>query len=239
MKSRISICETFYSIQGEGQTAGVPAVFLRLAGCNLGCPGFSYKDPKTGEHLGCDTKAVWQKGKQYAISETIDEWQVNGWIDKLLAGAHLVITGGEPLLQQEALLCFLQQLEQKIYIEIETNGTILFLPEVYARIDQINTSPKLANSGEPCEKRYKPEVLSQLASAEKTRFKFVVSQESDIAEIFANYVEPFNISPSRVWLMPEGATAQEINKKSTWIIELCKKYSMNFSPRLQIVMNIK
>ena len=53
----LPIAETFYSIQGEGPSAGVPAVFLRTSHCNLRCPGWG----PAGAEQGCDTLAVWQQ----------------------------------------------------------------------------------------------------------------------------------------------------------------------------------
>ena len=69
------VSELFYSIQGEGASVGKPAVFLRLSGCNLRCDGFSYKDPVTGEHLGCDTKAVWTSGNKTTFSALLETFQ--------------------------------------------------------------------------------------------------------------------------------------------------------------------
>ena len=120
--SNIVIAEDFYSIQGEGAAAGVPAVFLRLAGCNLQCPGFSYKDPSTGEHLGCDSKAVWRRGRKVTFEELLHRWTRLGWVQALEQGAHLVITGGEPLVQQPRVLAFINYLDailqRKVFIEI-------------------------------------------------------------------------------------------------------------------------
>ena len=54
MMNTIRVSEYFYSIQGEGLTVGVPAVFLRLQGCNLDCGS-------SGGSWVCDTEAVWNK----------------------------------------------------------------------------------------------------------------------------------------------------------------------------------
>jgi organic radical activating enzyme len=105
-KERLIVSEMFYSLQGEGPSIGHPAVFLRLAACNLECAGFSYRAPETGEHLGCDTKLVWKKGKPHTFEQIINEWQTQGWLEAFTYGAHLVITGGEPLLQQEKVAAF-------------------------------------------------------------------------------------------------------------------------------------
>lgn len=228
------ISEQFYSIQGEGPSAGTPAIFLRLGGCNLRCNGFSYKDPQTGEHLGCDTKKVWTKGTKQSFDEIIDSWQQQGWMDALNQGAHLVITGGEPLIQQTNLEQFISKLNNNIYIEIETNGT--FTPSGYLlqRLNQFNVSPKLNNSGEPKNKAYNLEALTALAANKNTIFKFVVSQASDIDEILEQYVTPLKIPTQRIWLMPEGGTIEALTENSNKVVELCKKYLMNFSPRLHI-----
>lgn len=234
----LSLCESFYSVQGEGLSVGQPAVFLRLSGCNLRCNGFTYRDPHTHEHLGCDTKQLWREGRRTHLDVILPLWQTNGWLAHLNAGAHLVITGGEPVLQQGAVMHFLNRLDaackNHIYLEMETNATLLLEPALLTRLDQINASPKLIHSGETREKAYNIEVLAQLAGTPKTVFKFVVAEPSDIEEIIRDYVSPFAINPRRIWLMPEGGTQESINQKKPWLVELCKQHCFNFTTRLHI-----
>lgn len=244
---QLIVAETFYSIQGEGPSVGQPAVFLRLSGCNLQCEGFTYRHPETGEHLGCDTKHVWRHGQQYSFEELLTDWQTKGWLQALQEGAHLVITGGEPLLQQPALSLFIDALVARIalrensekksfhpYIEIETNATYLFTPNFLKKIHQINASPKLTHSGELISKAYCLDVLTQLALTPHAYFKFVLSKRGDINEVIQRYVKPLALSPHRIWLMPEGSTAEGLAEKSQWIVELCKDYHFHYSPRLQV-----
>ena len=112
----IRVSETFYSIQGEGPTVGVPAVFIRLQGCNLNCGS------RSGSWV-CDTVDVWKKGTQYSITDFFQDI-MEKYNHALLDGEHLLMTGGEPLLQQAAMSEFINQFNQKPYIEVETNGTI-------------------------------------------------------------------------------------------------------------------
>lgn len=236
MKDYLIVSEMFYSIQGEGKSLGTPAVFLRLAACNLTCSGFSYKDPATGEHVGCDTGLVWRKGERWTFTEIFSHWEQQGWLDALRAGAHLVITGGEPLLQQTRLWEFIQALDQQLtcFIEIETNATILFTTELLQRINQINASPKLSHAGDAVEKRFQLDVLQQLAANEKTCFKFVLAEPENIEEILQSYVLPLKIAAQHVWLMPEGGTREAMQNKSAWLVDLCKKHYFHFTPRLHI-----
>ena len=77
----------------------------------------------------------------------------------LSLGAHLIITGGEPLLQQEGLIEWLSAFEKKPFIEVETNGTILPKTKLSTFIGQWNVSPKLSNSGETITKRLKQDAM--------------------------------------------------------------------------------
>jgi organic radical activating enzyme len=221
------VAEDFHSIQGEGLSLGTPAVFLRLAGCNLTCSGFDY---------GCDTKKVLAHSKKKEYEEIRDEWEKKGWLENLKNGDHLVITGGEPLLQQEQLIEFLDMLRDDFwfYVEVETNATILSDVRFLHYVSQINASPKLSNNGDSRKKAYKPEVLKSYASFEETYFKFVVSKESDIQEILEKYVVPFEIEKRRVFLMPEGGTKLTIESRREWLFDMCKKYHMRYSGRLHI-----
>lgn len=233
---KLIVCEDFYSIQGEGKSLGAPSVFLRLAGCNLRCSGFSYKHPETGEHLGCDTKHVWMKGERTQSDAIIARWEGSGWLALFEKGAHLVITGGEPLIQQSALIEFLQLLDEKtshpVFVEVETNATIKFEDDFLARVNQVNASPKLLHSGEL--DAYKSEVISQLAASAKTAFKFVVQGAEDIEELEQRYLSVFDILPKNVWLMPEGGTKKRLETMAPKVIELAKNHAMNYSTRLHL-----
>lgn len=233
----LMVSEMFYSIQGEGPHAGVPAVFLRLTGCNLTCKGFSYKDPITQEHLGCDTKNIWKQGQKVEPSDLVDLWQEKGWVELLKRGAHLVVTGGEPLLQSRGLLsalAFFKKAIGPLFIELETNGTIVLTDELIPFMTHINVSPKLDMAGDPFTKRYREKSLSKFALLSQSHFKFVVSSESDIHEIQDRYSTPFNLSSDRIWLMAEGATSSELLVRERGIVEWAKNYGYGFSPRLHI-----
>jgi 6-pyruvoyltetrahydropterin 2'-reductase len=123
----LNLVETFFSIQGEGKYAGTPAVFLRLAGCNLNCKHFSYMD-STGKRLGCDSKHLWTHSTSMRIEALLQHWHGQGWLEKFKQGVHLIITGGEPLLQQAAIQTLVttldQHCDQNVFIEIDTNATV-------------------------------------------------------------------------------------------------------------------
>lgn len=102
---RLQISELFYSIQGESTYAGMPCLFVRLAGCNLRC---SY----------CDAGYTWQEpGESKRVVDILQ------WIQSVPM-VPVEITGGEPLLQ-EAVFPLMQTLVDKGRIVLlETNGTI-------------------------------------------------------------------------------------------------------------------
>lgn len=224
-KQGLIVAEAFYSIQGEGQTSGVPAVFLRLGGCNLLCEGKGWK---------CDTIEVWQKG---VFKPFVDVMPKN-CVDAILGGAHLIITGGEPLLQQIQIVEYLKwyTLIYKQYptIEIETNGTIRPSTSMLLRVDYWNCSPKLSNSGAGTyEVRVNEVALRAIASEGRNpSFKFVVDKQEDWFEIQDSYGF---IDKEKIILMPAGDTRIKLNKVRPEIIELCKAVGVKYCDRLHIV----
>jgi 7-carboxy-7-deazaguanine synthase len=232
------VSEQFYSIQGEGLTLGIPAIFLRLAACNLNCSGFSYQDPLTKEHLGCDSKAVWRQGKRWSTHDILSHWDENGFLQALKNGAHLVITGGEPTLQQSKIIPFLKILDGKIenlvFTEIETNATRLLNSVLLKRLHQINASPKLSLSGETKTDRYHPQVIKQFLSHPNASFKFVVTQEKDFIEIEEDFIKALDVPRKKILIMPEGGTRDILQKKASVLIEACKNHGFRYTPRLQI-----
>jgi len=145
--TKLAVSEIFGpTIQGEGKTAGKPVVFLRLAGCNLAC-------------VWCDTPYTWnwigtkfQHALKFNPKEQVKTLQMSDVLHQILEiGSQvkaLVISGGEPLLQQQQLIPLLEALKaQGWWIEVETNGTIVPQSSFLALVDQVNCSPKLSNSG--------------------------------------------------------------------------------------------
>ncbi len=225
------------TIQGEGKSLNTPVIFLRLSGCNLAC------------HW-CDTPYTWNwKGTAFKHPNKFDpkkevkvltESQIIKTILELSSDVNrVVISGGEPFLQQKGLTSLIIKLKALDYeVEIETNGTIVPTDEFLAIIDQINCSPKLENSGpdNPVAKRVIPKALWKLAGSRKTYFKFVITSDKDLKEIEA-MINTFNMNPKNVYLMPEGRTRQEQIDHQEKVEALCMRYGYNFSPRLHILLH--
>lgn len=224
------ISEKFYSIQGEGQTMGVPSIFIRLAGCNLLCKSDSWV---------CDSIEVWQKGTKTDFNKVL----TNEDVSRLSAGAHLIFTGGEPLLHQDKIIRFLDWFNSEYNFfpttEAETNGTIMPSIKMMHYIDYWNCSPKLSNSGESKERRINAEALKRINNRivytkQSAIFKFVISDYSDILEIVEDFKDI--ISMDKVVLMPAGDTQEKLNETRLMVVEQCLTHGFRYSDRLHIVI---
>ena len=227
--------KVFFSLQGEGISIGKPAVFLRLHLCNLKC---SF----------CDTKYTWDRKDKRFYTEP-ERWSIERTV-KEIEKYHchrLVITGGEPLLQREALIQLIDRLEpdnlpsswySSWSFEIETNGTFAPLDKnkIGIRDLQYNVSPKLKNSGNPRKLRYKPKILKQYNEKRyNSVFKFVVIQPDDLIEI-RRIVAECDLDKNKIILMPEGTTQEKVAKHGRAVVELCKKEGWQLIPRLQVML---
>ena len=203
--------ELFYSLQGEGTRCGTPAVFLRLAGCNLKCKW-------------CDTKHSWRNGIECTpagIAEKIASYSCDS----------LVITGGEPLLQQAELEALLQLLPADIHIEVETNGTIIPSSALVQRINQWNVSPKLHHSGNLGCDTLPAESLRFFAGLQNAWFKFVVQQEADWADIAA-----LGLPRQRIILMPCATTRAELESARPAVVDMCLRHGVRLGDRLHLTL---
>lgn len=229
---KLAVSEVFYSIQGEGQTMGIPAVFLRLGGCNLLCESASWV---------CDTIEVWRNSKATEFKDVISE----EWVERLFNKAHLVITGGEPLMHQRVLPLYLQWFEETYKflptIEIETNGTIVPNEYMLSKVSYWNVSPKLENAGEQNRKevRINPDALKVFTHQEnKTIYKWVISDEEDVIEIgrdFGDY-----ITTEQTVLMPAGSSQDELKQTRDLVSKICIDKGLRYSDRLHVVIwNLK
>ena len=219
----MQVNEIFKSIQGEGPNFGKPAIFLRTAQCNLKC-------------TWCDTKYTWD-WENYDFQKEVNEMtidEIKGAILDLEIN-HLVITGGEPLLQQDDLADLLSFLKPNFYVEIETNCTILPNKMLTDLVDQCNVSPKTENSGNPLELYENNECYYFFANQENCFFKYVVENEADIPEI-KKFVTKYKIPEKRVQLMTQASTKEEIRIREKSISELAKSNNFAFSPRLHVAM---
>ncbi len=227
--------KVFYTVEGEGEFVGYPSVFMRLSMCNLTCQGFASADSPHG----CDSFISWRVKNKITNADLLQHFEQEGFQDHLYNGAIWKITGGEPLVQQPALLRFLSHLEVEWgwvpRIDFETNATIMPDKEWVRVGASFTTSPKLSNNGDPEDRRYKPEVL-QWHAAQGSGFKFVIDKESDLEEVLEKYVEKFDIPTGRVWLMPCAGSRSEHIEKAPMVAELAKKHYFNFSPRLHLLV---
>lgn len=189
---------------------GKPVVFLRLAGCNLNCEW-------------CDSKYTWDNGKEMTLAE-VERKMIGFCCD------GLVITGGEPMLQDEAILELVKTVTPlHIDIELETNGTIEPTSIEFASyIDHITVSPKLHQPINGSAINY--------FRVFNTDFKFVVRDKTDLS-VVNDFCDKFNIDHNNVFLMPLTEVGYDYRlEDDNWIVEYCKEMGYNYSPRLQIAL---
>ena len=239
----LAISEDFYSVQCEGVTTGVPAYFIRLKGCNLMCGGPDGSLMKNKKATWwCDTEYVWKAGEekpfQYLASRWTDQ-DLTDWIKE--KRVHLIWTGGEPTIpkHQKSICEFLEWFVSGNncdypFSEIETNGTQYIEDGLFDKLDQINCSVKLANSGMNESRRIKPEALDRIMDHENYWFKFVISDEDDILEIERDFVKPFNIPPRKVLMMPGLDNRENFHERTRFCMEVAKDYGYTGLTRLHI-----
>lgn len=227
------------TFQGEGRSVGRLCVFLRLGGCNLHCSW-------------CDTPYTWafdrrharmhESGKQYdpevemrrmspedVIAELL---KLRGTTDETL----LVVSGGEPMLQQDSLYEVLSFFDE---VEIETAGTIV--PTSLRGIDfqhvRFNVSPKLKHSGNELELRRNWNALEWLATLNSI-FKFVVTAETwdaDVKEIEEIQLK-LRLPPGWIWIMPIGTYKLEQLHSLEYFADKVLEQGWNLTPRLHTLI---
>jgi len=224
------INKIFYSLQGEGFLAGVPSMFVRLAGCPLRC-------------RWCDTKYAWDQtsGQDYTIAKIVDTVLRKESPGQQNQSKFLVVTGGEPMINSD-----LPQLVQELkaadkHITIETAG-IAYIPDIPC--DLMSISPKLSNSNpkDPVlakihkDSRLDLAVLGKLIDSYQFQLKFVVDSQADLPEIQETLEKIGNVDSENVMLMPQAATRDELLLKSPMVAEMCKQTGFAFCQRLQVLL---
>ena len=210
--------------QGEGPSLGTRAGFVRLGRCNLACTWCD--TPYTWDWDRYDPAVELTRRSVDDIATTVEAMQV----------PLVVVTGGEPLLQQSHLPPLLARLTETGHrIEIETAATIAPSDEVVALVDRFNVSPKLANSGNAFDRRLKPAVLRAFVATAKSGFKFVASSPADLDEI-ADMVETCAIPSDLVWVMPEGTDPQAVVERARALADGVLERGWNMTTRLHVLL---
>jgi 7-carboxy-7-deazaguanine synthase len=210
--------------QGEGPSLGRRAGFVRLGRCGLAC-------------TWCDTPYTWRWEDHDPAVEltTRDVEGILAELDAMDVGL-VVVTGGEPLLQQSHLPPLLRPLRARgVEVEVETAGVLAPTAEVVDLVTRFNVSPKLANSGNPLERRYQPEVLRALDATGKAAFKFVATGAPDLDEI-RSVAEECGLAAERIWVMPEGTDAATVVDRSRDLIEPVLARGWNLTTRLHVLL---
>ena len=240
----LPINELFESLQGEGVLAGVPSVFIRTSGCNLRC---WFCD---SYHTSWEPTHAWMGLDE--IIAAVDEFEAD----------HVVLTGGEPLIHDEAISLINRLADRGYHITVETNGTIAPPPET--RIDLASISPKLASSTPTPERppagsdtaetddvavddwqqrhennRIDYDALTALVERFGFQLKFVLTGRDDLPEIeeliadLRAEAEP-KIADTDVLLMPEGQTREQLAETRREVAEVAVESGYRYTPRLHV-----
>jgi 7-carboxy-7-deazaguanine synthase len=214
------ISETFTSIQGEGILAGVPSHFIRTSGCNMRC-------------RWCDTPYTsWQpEGERRPVAALVDGARASGL-------RHVVVTGGEPLLQREIGALTASLAAAGHHITVESAGTV----DPPFHCDLLSLSPKTANS-DPSDRhrdrhrRLRLDVTATVRLLKRFpehQLKFVVEGAEDVPEILEMLAELGSVEPVRVLLMAQGRTVEEVAERAPEVAALCLEHGFRYTPRLHL-----
>lgn len=219
----LRVAETFGpTFQGEGPASGQRALFVRLSGCPLACQW-------------CDTPYTWDRSRfdLAAQSRQVEVAELLGWV-RGHACELVVLTGGEPLAQQSALIELARSLTgDGRRVEVETSGIIAPGGDLLAAVARFVVSPKLANSGLPERRRIRPDALRAFAASGRAVFKFVACDPRDLDEV-GQLVEDYSLAP--VWVMPEGTSEEQIGGGLRALAGPVLARGWHLSSRLHIVL---
>lgn len=209
-----NVIEKFFSIDGEGPTAGEIATFIRFGGCNLAC-------------AWCDTAYSIDR---HIKGEILSKEEIYSYI-KDNGAKNVTLTGGEPLIQGniEELISFLAE-DAELLIHVETNGALPIYN--FKKLRTLNNVSfivdyKLPSSG--MEGEMDLENFAQISSRDVC--KFVIASLDDLIKA-KEIVEKFNLAAkTQVYFSP---VTPKINPVQ--IVEFMKSNKMN-QIKLQIQLH--
>jgi 7-carboxy-7-deazaguanine synthase len=234
----LDVSEIFCSIQGEGPCAGLPAIFLRLAGCNFNC---SWK--VNGKIQYCDTQYAREGGEKLPVVQVAKDIMILK--NKYPPVDMVVITGGEPTLQAIPLMKLIKILYNNgiNHIDIETNGSLPknsrrnpglipgYLDDWMSHFTHYIVSPK------PLTKIKELTALYYFIY-NKNDFYLKIVYDGKNLNWITNIISEFNNSFSvplklhNIFLMAAGTTCSELRPRENELVEICKSNGFRFSPRI-------
>lgn len=210
------------TLQGEGPAAGRNAAFLRLGGCNLSCSW-------------CDTPESWD-GQRFDLRRTMTPMSVAAILDALPDTWNVVVTGGEPLLYQRSSAWprLLAELRRRyLTCHLETNGTLEPTDDTLATFGLIAVSPKLPHAGGH-RGRQNPAPWAGWSAVDNAYLKVVVQSAADVDRALET-ARAGQWPLTRVWVMPEGRSAAEINDRWPAVAAAAAGHGINATHRLHIL----
>jgi organic radical activating enzyme len=221
-----NLIELFNTIQGEGSTQGLPVTLVRFPKCCYACPW-------------CDSKKTMNmEPKKISFREIMELVNISG---------NLLITGGEPTLYIPDIIdilynCYDSKGSHMPYRTIfETNGYRLIdlcdsMFSLYKNLTKFvfSWSPKFYNDRT---KDISYDLIkNRIGYVENVEMKLVIDPDNFNTEMdFMKYALCNGFDKSRIWLMPMGATYDELIKNLYRVTQICADMGVNLSPRLHIV----
>ena len=219
----LDVCEIFYSVQGEGLYAGMPSVFVRFSGCNLAC-------------TWCDTPYA-SRPAQADAPRAMSIGDLLAAVAPYPAAAHVVLTGGEPMLQADVPDLAGALAAAGRAVTIETNATV---PPGRVRCALASLSPKLPGSQPDGAGALDAGVAAAWLARNPCQLKFVVAAPADLDAVDAFlHALPAPPPPERVFLMPEGRAPQSGSPPAVAsgggdLVQACLQRGIRYGRRLQL-----
>jgi 7-carboxy-7-deazaguanine synthase len=196
IEEAMHIIEIYKSLQGESSFAGLPCVFVRLAGCNLRCSW-------------CDSEYTFSGGRKMSDAEILAE------VQRLSPTGGLVeITGGEPMLQERELIPFMRQLldlgcDSPYQLLLETSGErpLELVPREVHKIVDV----KCPASGEHL--RFRPENLATLTPRDELKFVLASREDYEYARDFIR-THGLESNPAHLILSPAFRQGAAISRST-------------------------
>jgi 7-carboxy-7-deazaguanine synthase len=220
------------TFQGEGPNTGRICHFLRLNRCNQHCKWcdtpYTWADTPTKAAYH-ESGKIWNRDEQESLVSVEDIVNML-YMERV---QFLIVSGGEPLLQAKALRELVRQTDMPI--QFETAGTLPPLEIGFedAGISYV-VSPKLANSGNELIRRFRPENLKKFVAVEAD-FKFVIVTKEDLEEV-AKIQQEIGIPQHKMWIMPEGTTANMVITGGRFLAEEALRRGWNLTLRQHTIL---